>query len=330
MWVISPGCAYLDKGAGQRSECSRISDLSRSGEHKPAVDAYQKVDRAEGSCPPEVHEAVSQSKAKLTKADAYVHKALLRRKEGNLLSARANLERALEIYPKYYWVQSLIKNIDMSIQAELDSLRNEAIYLESRGDIEGALSRIQNAMKLAPEDKRLKSEAARLAQQSVKAKEEQSVTALLDEAEKHLENGRIDEAHRVLTDGDSSGRLGIKGKELLAVVEKRRREQIRQRFDVAVEMEKKGDLETAAGHTLYILELSNPGEPDSAQIVEFARLLGMKLYSTGKLSKAKELWEKALVIDPGNQKLTSYLKEVGTRLDNLDRIKKGGAEDVGN
>jgi len=329
VWIVSPGCAFLDKISGQRSECSRIAALSRSGEHKPAVDALQEVERAGNTCAPEVQEAAAQSKTKLQKADSYVRKALQRRKEGNLISARANLERALEIYPKYYWVQTLIKNIDRSIQAELDNLKNEAIYFESRGDPEGALSRVQDAMKLAPEDRELKSESARLEQLIVKANEDRSVSALLDEAREHLENGRFDEARLLLTRDDSAERLGLKGKELLAEVQKRRLEHIRQRFDIAVEMEKKGDHETAARHTLYILKLSESGEPDSTQIVEFARLLGMKFYSTGKFSRARELWESALAIDPGNRKLTGYLEEVETRLENLDRIKKGDKEDIG-
>ena len=350
MWFVLPGCAFLEKGAGERSEStgqrsveagqwseeagyrserSRISELSRSGEHKPAVDAFQALEQIGGTCSPEVADSVSRSRAKLMKADSYVHKALQRRKEGNLLSARANLERALAIYPKYYWVQTLIKNIDSSIQAELHSLKNEAVFFESRGDPERALSRITDAIKLAPEDRELTSEAARLEQLIVEANDEQRILALLDEAREHLKNGRFDEAHLVLTRDDSAERLGLRGKKLQEEVQKRRLAQIRERFDLAVEMEKKGDLETAAGHTLYILELSDPGDPDSAQIVEFARLLGMKFFSTGKLSRAKELWENALVIDPGNQKLTSYLEEVETHLENLDRIKKGGNEEVG-
>lgn len=294
------------------------------------MDAAQKMDSSGASCSPEVQETVSRSRAKLVKADAYVHKALQRRREGNLISARANLEMALQIYPKYYWVQTLIKNIDRSITAELDSLRNETRYLESKGDPEGALSRIQDAMKLSPGNKQLESEAARLSQHAKKVKAEKNVQSLLDAARTKLEEGSYEEAYRLLTEGDSPKRLGPRGKELLAEVQKRRIAQINERFAVAVEMENKGDLDTAAGHTLYILELSAPGDQTSDQIVEFARLLGMKLYSGGMLSRAKELWTKALVIDPGNQKLQNYLSEVETRLNNLDRIKKGGAEGVEN
>jgi tetratricopeptide (TPR) repeat protein len=304
-------------------------DLSRSGEHKPAVDAAQDLSKTGKSCPPDIQEAVTDSRSKLLKADSYVHKALKRRQEGNLLSARANLERALKIYPKYYWVQTLMKNVEGSIKAELDSLRNEASYFESRGNPEGALSRVRDAIKLSPGDQKLESEAARLDEVIRKAQADQNVQSILDEAKTHLEEGRFDKAQQLLTKGDSPEQLGTRGEKILAEVLVRRHKKIRQKFDDAVDREKKGDLDAAAGHTLYILDLAIPGEQLSKEIVEFARLLGMKHYSAGELSRAKELWAGALLVDPGNLKLQSYLKEVEARLDNLDRIKKGGTGNIG-
>jgi len=293
------------------------------------VDTAQELSKKGKICPPDIQEAVSRSRSTLSKADSYVHKALKRRQEGNLLSARANLQRALTIYPKYYWVQTLIKNVERSIQAELDSLRNEASYLESRGDLEGALSRIRDAMALSPGDQKLESEAARLGEEIRKAQAERSIQSILDEARTHLEEGRFDEAQKILTKGDSPLQLGTRGEKMLAEVMERRHKQIRRKFDDAVDREKMGDLDAAAGHTLYVLDLALPGEELSKEVVEFARLLGLKHYSVGELSRAKELWASALLVDPGNLKLQNYLKEVETRLDNLDRIKKGGTGDVG-
>ena len=329
LWLSSTGCALLGKGAGLRSECSRIAGLTRSGEHKPAVDAAQELDRTGKSCPPEVLKMVSESRSKLSKADSYVHKALKRRQEGNLLSARANLQQALTIYPKYYWVQTLIKNVGRSIKLEVDSLRNEASYFESMGDLEGALSRIKNALALSPGNQKLESEAARLEEVIRKTLEEQSLQSLLDEVRVQLKKGNFGRAQQLLTEGDVPARLGTRVEGMLKEVSDRRHEHIRQRFDDAVEKEKMGDMDAAANHTLYILDLSVPGEQSSTQIVMFARLLGMKFYSAGELSRARELWAKALVVDPGNLKLQSYIKEVDTRLDNLDRIKKGGSQSDG-
>jgi tetratricopeptide (TPR) repeat protein len=331
LWVSSAGCALVGKGAGQRSECSRIAGLAHSGDHKLAVDAALALAESGKSCSPDVMEAVSRSRTKLQKADSYVHKALKRRKEGNLLSARANLQQALNIYPRYYWVQTLIKNIDSSIQAELDSLRNEASYFESIGNPEGALTRIQDAILLSPGDGSLESEAVRLKEviSAAEAEADQSVQGLLNEARSHLEMGRFDEAQQLLTEGGAPEQLGARGEELLAEVMARRREHLEVKLSDALDKEKKGDLGAAADQTLYILKRSVPGTQLSVEIVEFARLLGMKLYSAGELSRAKELWTSALILEPENLKLQGYLKEVETRLENLDRIKKGGADSGG-
>jgi len=329
LWISSAGCALVGKGAGQKSECSRIADLVDSGEHKPAVDAAQELELSGKSCPSDIQESISRSRDRLQKADSYVHKALKRRHEGNLLSAHANLREALKIYPKYYWVQTLIKNTERAIQAELDNLKNEASYLESIGDPEAALSRIQGALALLPGDRKLESEAARLRGVIKKAQADRRNQEILQEARDLLHADRFVEAQDLLTKADTPGQLGAKGEALLAEILERRHERIKKRFDDAMDTEKKGDLDAAAGHTLYILELAVPGEPLAGEIVEFSRLLGVKLYSAGELSRAKELWAQALEIEPENLKLQSYLKEVQTRLDNLDRIKKRGIDNSG-
>lgn len=326
VWLGLAGCAALEKGAGQRSECSRVAALSRAGEHKPAVDAARDLTKAGRSCPPDIQELLKESRSRIDEADLHVRKALGSRKGGDLLSARAELDRALEIYQKYYWVQTLKKNVERSIQAELDSLRNEASYLESRGDARAALSRIRSAITLSPGDGGLVSEAARLEDLIDREQSEKSVQNLLDQARAHLEEGRFNEAQRVLTKGDSLVLLGTRGEDLLVEVLEQRREHIRQRYDDATEMEKRGEMDAAANQILYVLDLTVPGEALSIQVVRFARLLGMKFYSAGELSRARELWAKALTLEPDNAKLLSYVKEVDTRLEDLDRIKKGGKE----
>ena len=305
-------------------------DLSSSGEHKPAVDAAREAEVSGVNCSPEILASVQRSRSILHKADSYVHKAVKRRKEGNLLSARANLDKALEIYPKYYWVQTLRRNVDRSIQAELDSLRHETSYFEARDDPERALSRIRDAMKLSPGDRELDAEAARLERVIVEKAARIDAQERLDNARAHLDAGRYEEAQRLLMEGDVQNQLGARGEELLAEIDMLRKERVNKRFNHAIEKEKSGDLYAAAGHTMYVLDLSRPSDDLSEDIVNFARLLGMKFYSAGELSRAKELWAGALGLAPGNKKLLTYLKEVDTRLDNLDRIKRGGIGDEGN
>ncbi|MDF1534904.1 MAG: hypothetical protein P1S46_00190 [bacterium] len=325
--LSATGCALVGAGAGRRSECSRILTLSRTGEHKPAADAYDELVRSDRTCQENIAQRVSYSRSKVDRADNFVRKAFKRRKEGNLLSARANLEKALQIYPRYYWVQNLMKNLDNVIEAGINGLKGEAQYLESLGDLDGALKRIGEAQALAPDDKALQAEADRLQVAMGEARQELDVRKVLAQAEEHMKAGRFDDAEKLLTESGASTSLGTRGEEMLEQVGRRRLDLVAQRFLVAREAEQKGDIDVAAGHVRYVLVLSRPDDGTTPEVVEFARLLGVKLFSAGKLVKARDVWEAAYDLDPGNKKLGTYLKEVDARLESLERIKgeDGGA-----
>ena len=65
-----------------------------------------------------------------------------------------------------------------------------------------------------------------------------------------------------------------------------------------------------------------PSGPDArSELVEYSRLLGLKLFSEGELTQAQDLWQKALLLDPSNQKIQEYLTEVDQRLKSLQEIK---------
>jgi tetratricopeptide (TPR) repeat protein len=319
--LSATGCALVGAGAGRRSECNRIANLSRSGEHKPAADSYDEMAESGRSCSENVAGQVSNSRSKVDRADNFVRKAFKRRKEGNLLSARANLEKALQIYPRYYWVQNLLKNLNKSIEAEINGLKGEARYLESLGDLDGALKRVSEARVLAPGDKALKAETDKLQAAMGRARKENDIKKVLDQADQHMKAGRFEDAERVLTEGDASTRLGPRGQEMLDQVARRRTGLIDQRFSVAREAEQRGDLDVAAGHARYVLELSRPDDATTPDVVEFSRLLGVKLFSAGQLVKARDIWEVAHACDPGNDKLANYLKEVDARLESLEKIR---------
>ena len=317
-FLSSSGCALVGAGAGRRSECSRIADLSQTGEHKPAADSYDALVKSGSTCSENIGQSVERSRSRVERADNFVRKAFKRRKEGNLLSARANLEEALKIYPRYYWVQNLLKNLERSIEAEIDGLKGEAQYLESLGDLSGAIKRIEEARLLAPHDQSFQAEVARLQAARGKAQQELNVREVLDSAAELMNARRFDEAEKVLTD---PRRLGSRGEEMLERIAKSRSQLIDQRFSVAREAEQKGDVDVAASHARYVLEISRVGDSITPEVVEFARLLGVKLFSAGKLVRAKEIWETAYQLDPENDKLATYLKQVSARLESLEKIK---------
>ncbi|MEA1922497.1 MAG: hypothetical protein U9N63_07565 [Pseudomonadota bacterium] len=264
-------------------QCTQILKFSQAGEHKSAVDLADKLIKNGCKCSDKVSQRIDFSRSQLKQADAYVLEAMKRKKEGKLIEAQTNLLKALEIYPKYYWARNLLKKVECSINAQITGLKEEAHNLESDGNLDGALSLIQDAIALSPGDNNLKLEATRL---------QEAMNILLQE-EKKRKQFTLDQ----------------------------RRSIIRKGLVAAQEAEQKDDLESAAGHTIHILELSSAGEPLTPEIVEFARLLGLKLFSTGDFSKAQNLWKEALHLAPGNAKLQKYLAEVEESLDNLKKIQ---------
>ncbi len=263
-------------------QCAQILKLSQAGEHKPAVDLADKLTKNGCKCSDEVTKKAHFSRSQLTLSDAYVLEGKKSKGEGQLLEAQTNFLKALEIYPKYYWAQKLLKKVDCSINAQITGLKEEAHNLEADGNLEGALSLVQDAIVLSRGDNNLKLEATRL---------QGAINKVLQEKkQKQLTRGQ-------------------------------RRSIIRKGFVAAQEAEQKDNLESAAGQTMHILELSLSEELLTSEIVEFARLLGLKLFSSGDLSKAQSLWREALRLEPDNVKLQKYLKEVNESLNNLKKIK---------
>lgn len=295
--LIGPGTKLKSKDASSETErkfqCAQILKLSQAGEHKAAVDLADELIKNGCRCSENVSERIHFSRSQLNQADAYVLESLKHRKEGQLLDARTTLQKALELYPKYYWAQNLLKKVERSINAQLVGLKEEARNLEADGNWEGALSLVQDAIVLSPDDNYLKLEAKRLpdAMNMLRQKE---VTAK---------------------------RFSKEGAARLQSIQNQRQSIIIKGFVAAKEAEQKNELESAVGHTSYVLELSSTGDPLTSAIVKFARLLGLKLFSAGNFSKAQGLWRGALRLAPGNSKLQKYLEEVEKSLDNLKRIQ---------
>jgi tetratricopeptide (TPR) repeat protein len=314
--------ALVEAGAESKSQCVRIVKFSQAGKYKTAVDIADELNKAGYRCSKKVLERIHFSRSKLNKADAYVLKSKNRKKDGKLLSARTNLQKALEIYPKYYWAQNLLKKVELSINAEITGFKGEARNLESKGDLEGALLVIEKARVLSPGDRPLELEAARLQVAVEKSLQEEKGQKKLEEILSHKDTGNFEETKKLLEEEAVAKRLGKEGEERLKTIRNHRQSLIRKGLVLAREAEQKGNLEAAAGHTMYVLKLSSAGEFLSSDTVEFTRLLGMKFFSAGNFSKARDLWEGALRLSPGNSKLQKYLAQVEECLDNLKKIRK--------
>ena len=250
--------------------CDRVRSLAEAGEHKPALDALDELRGKNVVCPAPVVEATLRSRAVLTEADELVEAAIALRRAGDLEAARQGLDRALEVYPRYYWAQKLRDDVDELLDAMPDpptespvaELRRQADRLRAAGDAPGALALLEEASSLAPDDMELAIETQAL-------------------------------------------RRDVAGTSL----------------DRAKEAEQRGELSEASGFLQRALGAAPSAGELREQIVDFARLLGLELFSGGLFSEARELWALALALDATNETLQSYLSEVDERLESLDRIQ---------
>ncbi|MEN8190738.1 MAG: hypothetical protein ABFS19_12905 [Thermodesulfobacteriota bacterium] len=278
------GCAHVDFSAVYEGKCVRIADLSRDGSHKDAVDLEDKLEKYGLTCSTEVQELAEESRSRLDQANDYVRQALEQKKEGDLPAAKANMQNALNVYPKYYWVQELLKNVETALKEQGTVVQDEA-----ENHSPGKKLEYEEAVELQDENERLS------LSREMEKQEPKPGSAKQPGREAEKEQGRVREHRR---------EIAAKG------------------LEAARQAEKKEDLEEASQQLLKVLELSSAGEELTPEIVEYARVLGMKFFSTGNFTRAQALWQEALRLSPGNVELQRYLDEVEAGLAGLQKIKE--------
>ncbi|MCF8039547.1 MAG: tetratricopeptide repeat protein [Desulfohalobiaceae bacterium] len=321
-----PEEALSESDKEKNQQCLEIIRLFEEGEYKEVVDFADEQNVSGGECFRKIKKQIEISRTKLEKADSYVFKANFQKKDGKLLQARKSLNKALEIYPKYYWAQNLLQKVRKDIQSEITSLREMAADLEAAGKPEEALAIIQEARNLAPEDKSLQKEATRLREAVIRAKQKEVLRKYLQQQAPALDTACSEEARKIPRQYPEAHSSGSDEEGPSARFGDRRLALVRQGLAKARQSEQDEDLVAATGHTfcLLLLGLSLHEEPVREEIVEFARILGMKQFSTGNFSVARDLWQGALRLDPRNSRLRRYLEEVNSGLDNLKKIKQDG------
>ncbi len=143
------------------------------------------------------------------------------------------------------------------------------------------------------------------------------VQALREAAAERLSSGLPEEALELL---EQAALMSSAGPEVAEEMARIRTEVAIVRLSEARRAQQTGDLSRAAERTKEALA-AQPDQPVLEQVVDFARRLGLHLFSTGELIKARNLWDAALSLDQGNALLGQYLEEVNARLRNLDAIK---------
>ncbi len=318
---MGAGCQHMGSSNSLRSECSQLLVYSAQGDHKAAVDGLNTLKREGYACPESVEDRISISRRQLETADSFVRLSMNQKKKGDLAGARESLEKALEIYPRYYWVSKLLRGIHRTISTEVESLLAEARYLESTGDLEGSRERIEKAITLAPEDEILAHERVRLNGAILAKIQLREAENSLLAAKTLMEEGHLNKARELIVSADAVNIIGERASSLLGKVNRLKNEKVRSLYMQAKLAWKEGRVDEAMRRATLALELRPAGDQLRSDMVDFARLLGIKLYSSGSLTWARDLWELALEADPGNRLLPKYLSEVKDRLSHLQKIK---------
>lgn len=320
--LVMAGCAHLEALTDRTTRCGRIGRFSRAGEHQAAVEAARKLQEEIQLCSEDVQVALKRSSDTLDRADSLVREAFKEKSQGDLGGARDSMKKALKIYPRYYWVKKLLSGVERSIETRVEGLEEEAQYLEERGDFAGAIKRLEAISSLTPAKPGTAEKMAFLRKAEKHQEIRREAEKNLALARKYFKAGRLLDAEKTLQKYKVATVLPMPAQRLVIEIKTLREARSKEAFKVAVQAEEQGNLNDA--YYYLGLTLSEPpmekGRLD--EVVEFARLLGLKFYAKGRFTQARETWNLALAQDPKNRKLKGYLDEVRKRLDSIEKIQE--------
>lgn len=194
-----------------------------------------------------------------------------------------------------------------------DALVREAVAKRDRGDLAAARQGLRQALEIYP-----KYYWAEKLRRDLEA-------GVTGEAADFRE-----EAQRLLEEGDPQGALeqleraaGLAGTnpQLASELGDLRRRIVEKHLALARSAEQQEDLAEAERRIGQALQVPFTDTDLKRVVVDRARLLGLKLFSAGELTRAKSLWAGALSLDRTNDKLREYLQEVEDRLESLGEIE---------
>lgn len=316
------GCAHLGRRASLRQECADLVRRSDDGDFKTAVEHWDELLSEGYSCPKGARDAVAVAAQRLDAADALVREAMELKKQGDLGAAARRLAMALEIYPRYHWVRKLQVGVQASIDAEVSTLLDEADYYRAAGDLETSLERLKEAGRLRPDDRTLAAAVDEVLLAIDDLEGRARARRSLELARTLVSQGRLTAARDLLLEADAQRYMGDQVGSMLKTVAGLRDSRAYDLYVRARATWRDGDLDGAAGLLKTALGHEPASAPLKGKVVETARLLGIKLFSSGSLVSAQGLWTAALAVDPGNTRLQRYLREVRERLGDLEEIKE--------
>lgn len=222
------------------------------------------------------------------------------------------------------------------------SLFGEALRALSAGELAEARDGFRKILDVNPED----AEAAVLLQRT-EATIDKRVTSLVDEADRFIDAGLLDEAAATLDEAAGFGDGGTRLRRVQSALARARRlaavpdapsetgnapaETVDAESSLKpAEIEdlyKRGMAAMEAGRTsdaLHYWELVASADPDYQQVKDYLKqeylARGMDAFAEGRLERAIDAWEKALRIDPEDGKVQGYLARAREQLSRTREI----------
>ncbi len=199
--------------------------------------------------------------------------------------------------------------------AAADELARHGLDARRAGDVAGARDSFRRALAVYP-----KYYWVQRLEQDLPADSSSELAELREAASAAEASGRPEMAIELL---ERAAGLPSAGPEIAVEIGRLRAELVAARLGAARHAQRTGNLAQALTWTEEAIA-ARPAPPLQEQVVEFARRLGLTLFSAGELVQARRLWNAALSIDEANGLLRQYLDEVEARLKTLDAIKDDG------
>ena len=295
--------------------CERIVELSEAGDHRQVLERFNGLVEDGIPCRDRMTEgAFLRSAAAVSESHFYLREAQQKGNEGDLAGARRSVERSLDAYPGYYTAQKLKRDVDSAIESEVSRLIAEARQLREAGAENDAQEALTSALELDPGN----AEASLLLESSRVMATTLTVEELQTQVARLIEDGEHFEALGLLRDAES---ISPDDPVIQADTEALERRLAGRGLSLSRAAAEREDLDLAARQLVTALK-TRPRDPDlRRELVEFARVLGLQLFSVGQLTRAGDVWRNALPLDPANPKLIDYLDQVDQRLGKLEQIR---------
>ncbi len=101
------------------------------------------------------------------------------------------------------------------------------------------------------------------------------------------------------------------------------RMEVRNRYEQGIKFYETDQLDRAIGEMEFVYSNDSTFEKVRDRLVMFYQLSGMREYVKNNLEKSIQEWEKALVVDPLDEKSRMYLEKANTRIKKIKEIERG-------